>query len=664
MIMSKNYKSLRPQLLRIIIIIYLITCIAALTLIYYTLNNKIENMGTKFSTQYLLKEKNRISNPIKREITLAQKMVDTPILKKWAQNENNEQLKKMAMAELESYRQHFQDKCYFLIVDKSHHYYFNNIYKYTLDKNNEKDKWYFTTIKDIDKYVLNVNVDRKLNTTKLWIDAIMYNKNDEKIGMAGTGLTLDRFLENFLKSNNSYITPILFDKNGFIQAYKNADYIKMSAISANFSGEENKTIFEFLNTKDKQKFKKTMQKLRQNSKKVHTFNLNINNNKRIAALTFIPSLNWYTMILLDSSEIFSIWDFAPTIAILIISLLITVLGIVYFINKIIINPVNKLTNFTEVIAERNYSKKINLNLKNELGHLANSFNEMASTINKHTNHLEELVTQRTTKLTETNKKLEAKNKKIMDNITYAKYIQQSILPAKKRFNKCFTDHFVIWKPRDTVGGDFYWLKNIDNHLLIAVVDCTGHGVPGALMTMTANAVLNRIIDTEHTKNPAHFMEEFNKILKETLHQNNNDPQKDDGLDISFCSLNKESGKMVFAGAKMSLYFSENNNIVRIKGDRQSIGYQRSKVDYKFTNHEIDTGDKTFYITTDGFLDQHGGKDNKRFGRKSFINLLENNTDKNLKQQKKIYEEKIQDYMGKEEQRDDITLLGFKFTSPE
>ncbi len=659
--MSKNYKSLKPQLLRIIIVIYLITCIAALTLIYYTLNNKIENLGTKFSTQYLLKEKNRISSPINREIALAQKMVDTPILKNWTKSENKPELKKMALAELESYRQHFQDKCYFFIIDKSQNYYFNNKYKYTLDKNNKKDQWYFTTMKNIDDYILNVNVDRELNTTKLWINAIMYDNKGNKIGMAGTGLTLDKFLENFLQSNSSYITPILFDKNGFIQAYKDADYIQLSAISTKLSDQEDKTIFEFLTTKEKQKFKNIMKKLKQNSQKVHTINLKINDNKRIAAVTYIPSLNWYTMILLDSSEIFSIWDFTPTIAILIASLLITVLGIVYFINKIIINPVNRLTNFTEVIADGNYNKNINLNSKNELGHLANSFNEMAGTIHNHTEHLEEMVNRRTSELTETNEKLEAKNKKIMDNISYAQYIQQSILPSKKMFNKCFADHFIIWKPRDTVGGDFYWLKKIDDHLLIAVIDCTGHGVPGALMTMTANAVLNRIVDKDHTKNPSLFLQELNKVLKETLHENNNDLQRDDGLDISLCSINEINGELTFAGAKMSLYYTDNNNIVHLKGDRHSIGYQRSQEDYEFTNHKLDINNKTFYITTDGFLDQHGGENNKRFNRKNFIAMLENNFSNDLKVQRKIYKDKLHDFMGNEEQRDDITLLGFKFT---
>ena len=206
----KEKKSMKSQIIKIVIITYIITSIAAFSLIYITLDNKIEDLGTKFSIQYLLKEKNRITTPIEREIVLAQKLVDTPTIKKWAQNESDNSLKKMAIAELESYRKHFQDNSYFFVIDSSANYYFNNKenefagnqYRYTLDRENEKDQWYFTTMEEVEDYILNVNYDRVLNTTKLWINAIIFNEKGKKIGMAGTGLTLDRFLNNFLKPDN------------------------------------------------------------------------------------------------------------------------------------------------------------------------------------------------------------------------------------------------------------------------------------------------------------------------------------------------------------------------------------------------------------------------------------------------------------------------------
>jgi len=671
-VMMKDKKSMKSQIIKIVIIVYIITSIASFSLIYLTLDNKIEELGTKFSIQYLLKEKNRITTPIEKEIALSQKLADTPTIKKWAQNEKNEDLKERAIAELESYRKHFQDKSYFFVIHDSGNYYFNNKkdefannqYRYTLDPENEKDKWYFKTMQEVDDFILNVNYDRVLNTTKLWIDAIIYNNNGQKVGMAGTGFSLDQFLNNFLETDSPYITPIMFDKKGFVQAHQNEEYITLSAISASLAQEKNKTIFDLLGTEDQAKIRSIMQNLQSENKEVSTADILIDGKNRIAAVSFIPSINWYIMILLDTSEIFSIWDFTPTILILVSSLLLLVIAIVYFINKIVINPINKLTGFTEVIAAGNYDKTIDIKSNNELGKLADSFNKMAATIREHTNNLEQLVQKRTEKLTETNQELSKKNKKIMDNINYAKYIQRSILPETEDYQEYFADSFIIWKPRDLVGGDFYWVKEIDNRLLIAVIDCTGHGVPGALMTMTTNAVLNRIVDKDHIKDPAKLLNKLNIVLKETLHKSdeNNDHKRDDGLDISLCSIDKSKQKLMYAGAKMSLYYTENGEVKLIKGDRQSIGYQFSKEDYQYQTHTIDIDNRTFYITTDGYLDQHGGKDDKRYSRKRFIKLLKRNQDKDLQEQKYIYQQELKEFMGGNEQRDDITLIGFKIRS--
>ncbi|MGM0370010.1 MAG: SpoIIE family protein phosphatase [Bacillota bacterium] len=659
--------SLKPQLLKIIIIIYLLTSLTALVLIYYTLNDKINDLGTRFATQYLLKEKNRITSPIEKEIAITEKMVDTPILQRWAQNEDDPKLKEMAIKELESYRRHFQDKSYFFIADESKHYYFNNKknefageqYRYTLDEDNPDDEWYFSTMEDVDDFYLNVNVDRELQLTKLWIDAIMYNQQGEKIGMGGTGLTLDRFLNRFLKSENSYITPILFDQRGYIQAYENEDYIKLSAISSEVEEGEKKTIFELLENKE-EKMESIMDGLKEDSEEIHTIDLNLNGQQRIAAVTYIPTMDWYIMTLLDTSEIISIWDFMFTISVLIISLLLIVLGIIYFFNRIVINPIDKLNEFTEVMAAGNYEQRIDLDAENELGDLANSFNDMAATINKHTDHLEDLVEQRTAELTKSNQELEAKNEKIMQNQNYAQYIQQSILAKKDRFENNFEDYFIIWQPKDKVGGDFYWMRQIEDRILIAVVDCTGHGMPGALMTMTSNAILNRIVDTEATNNPADFLEKLDIFLKESLHENNDGLQRDDGLDIGLCSINKEEGKLVFAGARIPLYYSDNDEIIRVKGDRKSIGYRYSKKDIQYSNHEVEIKqDRVFYMASDGYIDQNGANNNKRFGRSRFVEMLTENHKKDLETQQEIFTNELKDHQGAEEQRDDITVLGFK-----
>jgi HAMP domain-containing protein len=444
-IVFKKSKSLKLRFLQVIIIIFVVTIILSLSLIYYTLSQKVNNLSEKFAIQYALKEKSRITAPIEKEIALVQNLVDAPLLRKWAQDEKNDQLMEKAIEELEVYRKNFQDSSYFFIIDESQNYYFNNKqneyennqYRYTLDNDNKDDQWYFATMKQVDDYHINMNYDRALQKTKLWIDAIIYNKKGKKIGMAGTGFSLDSFIQDFLKSKSEFITPLLFDSKGYIRAYQDTNLIQMATINKKVSKKDEKTIFKFLKGKDADKLQTMMNELTDNAEEVSTIQFHMQNDKRIAAVTYIKSMDWYMMTLLDTSEIFSIWDFLPTIAVLILSLLVIVLAIIFFINKFILHPIGDLTDFTEVIAKGNYDKKIAMDYENEFGTLAESFNKMTDTINKHTNHLEELVDQRTRELKKSNTKLSAKNKKIMDNINYAQHIQGSILPAKNEINVLF-----------------------------------------------------------------------------------------------------------------------------------------------------------------------------------------------------------------------------------
>ncbi|WGS64046.1 cache domain-containing protein [Marinitoga aeolica] len=258
------------------------------------------------------------------------------------------------------------------------------------------------------------------------------------------------------------------------------------------------------------------------------------------------------------------------------------------------------------------------------------------------------------------KELEEKNKKIMDSIFYAKNIQNSILPSENTLKKNFKDFFVFWKPTNIVGGDFYWFKEKeDGSFYIAVVDCTGHGVPGALMTMTANSLLNRIIDDTNIKEPSKILSELNGLFKKTINSNSTDYRIDDGLEIGLCYISSDKSELVYSGAGISLYYAHNDEVIRIKADNKGIGYKRSKDDYIFKEHIIEIKENmTFYMSSDGYEDQNN-PEGKRFGRKNFINLIKKVSGEPMTIQKKNFEECINKYMAGEDQRDDITIIGFK-----
>lgn len=268
-----------------------------------------------------------------------------------------------------------------------------------------------------------------------------------------------------------------------------------------------------------------------------------------------------------------------------------------------------------------------------------------------TREMEKQVSERTWELAE-------KNKKIMDSIDYAKRLQESILATTEELHAVLGDYFVLWKPRDIVGGDSYWVRRIDaNSSMVALIDCTGHGVPGAFMTMAVNATLNHIVDQKYTE-PADILAELNRRMKETLHRSDDGQMADDGLDIGICRIDNNR-RLIFAGAKIPLYINRNNQVNVIRGDKKSIGYRRSNRDLEFTNHswEIQAGDR-FYLTTDGYIDQNGGEKDYPLGRKRLIQAIVEHGAKEMDQQQKAFETVLQDYMGNETQRDDITMVGF------
>ncbi|MBI9099624.1 MAG: SpoIIE family protein phosphatase [Spirochaetaceae bacterium] len=276
------------------------------------------------------------------------------------------------------------------------------------------------------------------------------------------------------------------------------------------------------------------------------------------------------------------------------------------------------------------------------------------------NTLEEKVKTRTEELNTANLQLSDKNTQIMDSITYASTIQQSILPQKEVLTKNIKEHFTLWRPKNVVGGDFHWFHETKEGFLLAVCDCTGHGVPGALMTMTTYSVLNRIASHFIDDNPALILKELNKVLRSLLNQNTEKSLSDDGLDMGLCYYSKEDKRVIFSGAKNSLRIVQNGKLTELKGNKQSIGYFKSKEKFEYTNHEISIEEnQTFYMTTDGFLDQNGGEKDFSFGKTRFNKMVLKYADLPLPEQKAHFEKELKEYMKDESQRDDIVVLGFK-----
>lgn len=268
------------------------------------------------------------------------------------------------------------------------------------------------------------------------------------------------------------------------------------------------------------------------------------------------------------------------------------------------------------------------------------------------------------------KKVEEQKEKITDSINYASYIQTAVLPPTDLINEILPDHFILYMPRDIVSGDFYWTRKIDNSIFIVAADCTGHGVPGGFMSMLGISFLNEIIRTSEIKANEVLNKLRDKIIN-ALHQTGKEGEQKDGMDISICIINENNNKMQYAGANNPVYIISEvggkKELNVIKADKMPIGiHSRSSKSFENNEVELHKGDE-FYMSSDGYSDQFGGPDCRKFLQKNFKDLLFENYDKSMEEQKTILHKTILKWMSfkdssgnKHEQLDDILVMGIKY----
>ncbi|MBL4755678.1 MAG: SpoIIE family protein phosphatase [Flavobacteriales bacterium] len=272
--------------------------------------------------------------------------------------------------------------------------------------------------------------------------------------------------------------------------------------------------------------------------------------------------------------------------------------------------------------------------------------------------LEQKVVERTSEIREQKEEIEEKNKDITDSIRYAQRIQAAILPKGQAIASSFSDYFVMFKPRDIVSGDFYWFAEAGGRALIAACDCTGHGVPGAFVSMIGNDLLNQTVLEKGITNPGQILSSVNKGIKSAFTMGE-EQDAEDGMDMSLCSVDFKNQKLEFSGANNPLLMMRNGALERTKGDITPIG-GNTAMDFEFKTHEIDFKDgDVCYIFSDGYQDQFGGPKGKKFMIKKLKALLFEHHQKPFSEQKSILESNLTDWMGDQDQVDDILLIGIK-----
>jgi serine phosphatase RsbU (regulator of sigma subunit) len=343
-------------------------------------------------------------------------------------------------------------------------------------------------------------------------------------------------------------------------------------------------------------------------------------------------------------------------AIIFLSILLNILS-VYFVVKRLASPIIQLSGSIHNTIRNNFapeSQITEIRTQDEIGMLSQDLNLMLSRVQ-----------ERTAEVVQQKEQIEKKNRNITNSINYAKRIQHAILPHLEQLNQSVNDYFILFKPRDIVSGDFYWFSNVGNRTIIVAADCTGHGVPGAFMSMVGCTYLNQIVHLQGVSSPEKILYHLNLNIKRELKQDNKENR--DGMDVAICVIDKEKQVVEFAGAKNPLVYIQDGEIFEIDGDKLPVGgtiqdrnraYTKHIVSYASHNHSP----SFFYMFSDGYPDQFGGEEGRKFMKKRLKELIFNITleHQQMRKQKEILDQTMQTWMGKNhEQIDDILILGFK-----
>lgn len=356
--------------------------------------------------------------------------------------------------------------------------------------------------------------------------------------------------------------------------------------------------------------------------------------------------------------------------VLIISILVLSL-VIYFRARTIVKPIQYLIQKTKKIASGNYNEHVHVEGINEISVLSNYFNKMVANIRERNNQIEEqseFLYQSNRKLNEAYKLLdhqknliENKQYDLTASINYAQRIQESLLPNPKEFNDLFPESFVYFLPRDIVSGDFYWYAKKKNKIVVVASDCTGHGVPGAFMSMIGMTILHHLVNYENITDPSLILSRLDTEICDLLIYRNHNEQRFEGMDTSVCTIDTDTHKLTFASAQRPIILLRNGEAYTYKGSIYPIGEYYDDIQKIFTNTLIQLEENdSVYMFSDGYTSQFNESGEKKFNYRRFRKLLADINQRSLKEQPLVLQRTFEAWKGDSFQIDDILIVGFKY----
>ncbi|MEI6874005.1 MAG: SpoIIE family protein phosphatase [Spirochaetota bacterium] len=648
----------------VIVVAYLVTAAATVGAFWWSVTGTAMGYIRRYSVSQNELEKNRLLSIINRELALSLKMMDDPVIKDWMRGETDPARSAAAMKELESYRRIFRDGTWFVAVGSTRHYYAQTpttagIERTVLRVDNPGDRWFFESLERKQNYWINVNYDALLDEVRVWINALVKDDSGATLGLAGEGMSLGGFLLSLVDHAEPGISTIVVDSGGDILAYRDHAVIDHNARATRDADKID--VFQLLESDaDRQGLRAAMEKSKaRGGRTVETVPLGYEGRTVLAAIGYIPELDWHNLVLVDGSRIIGLSSFVPIVLVFLLSLLLVLSLVVFLMNTLVLAPLGRLNEAAGTLAGGSYGIRIPIVREDEIGALSASFNLMVAKVRDYTLNLEGSVAERTRELAEANRALTETQGRLLDSIQYGRLIQNSILPAAADLETHLGDFFLLQRPLDTVGGDFCFFRPLPAGFCVAVIDCTGHGVPGAFMTMMVNALLGQILETRSGAGPASMLERLDRLVLATLRSETETAHLHNGLDIALCVVDAGARTLAFAGAGLPLFVSEGGTLREVRGSPTHLGFSGPKGKKPITERLLAMAPGArYYLLTDGVLDLPGGERGFGFGRRGVLDLLGSLSGHSLEAQAGIIEEALDRHRGMAGPIDDLLLFGF------
>ncbi|MDA8426355.1 MAG: SpoIIE family protein phosphatase [Treponema sp.] len=668
---THRQNSLRRSFLAVILAVYAAVTVGSMLVFAWSAGSISERYATRFCISQGELQKEKILSLLDRDLALSRKLADDPTIVRWMLRENDPRRRELAFAQLESYRRFLRDGANFLAIKSSLSYYARTpvstgVEKARLDPGNPADRWFFQAISANKDYSLNVDHNAMLGENRVWINVLVRSEDGTPIGIAGCGLDLTNFLATLLDNPERGVTTIIVDARGALQAYRDRDLIAHNA-EAERDAEKIDVYSLVTRAADRDELRRGLG-LAEAGKPVGVMSISFLGRRQLCSISSLPELGWYDLAIVDAGSVIGISDFVPVAIVTLAALAAVLAAVIAAANRLVVRPIGRLTEAAGLVAAGSYDIALPDGPRNEIGRLGASFRIMAEKVKVYTTGLESLVGERTRELRAANEDLEASRRRILDSIEYAKLIQDSIFPTEAELSSGFAGHFVMARQRDLVGGDFFFFRRTSDGFCAALADCTGHGVPGAFMTMLVKAHLDRVVDASEGRSesqaaPSALLRELDGLVTGSLGRESETAHLENGLDIALVRWKKEKSELWFSGAGLPLYLMQGGELAEIPGERTHLGFSQARRTRMFRDHRlVIEGEARACLVSDGVLDLPGGERGLPFGRSRLAALLKRSASLGFDRAGELIAAGLAGWQGARSQRDDFSLVYFGLDS--